>query len=99
MPILRTHFVGLLMILLLAVAPTHGEDRDAGFKDLFNGKDLSGWDGDEEFWSVQDGAITGRTTAEHPAKHNTFLILKDAKPRDFELHVTFKIDSAGWGGN
>lgn len=33
-----------------------------GFVSLFNGKELSGWDGDGQVWSVKDGAITGETT-------------------------------------
>ena len=41
---------------------------------LFNGKDLTGWDGDPRFWSVQDGAITGITTKEKPTPGNTFII-------------------------
>ena len=33
-----------------------------GFTSLFNGKDLSGWKGDPEYWKVEDGIIVGRTT-------------------------------------
>ncbi|HZZ42863.1 MAG TPA: DUF1080 domain-containing protein [Tepidisphaeraceae bacterium] len=69
-----------------------------GFKPLFNGKDLSGWDGDAKFWSVEDGAIVGRTTKETPAPHNTFLIYKGgvkglppAMLGDFELKFSFKL--------
>ena len=29
---------------------------------LFNGKDLSGWDGNPDFWSVENGVIVGETT-------------------------------------
>ena len=29
---------------------------------MFDGKTLNGWDADPKFWSVEDGAITGRTT-------------------------------------
>src|SRR2546422_221136 len=42
-----------------------GDVTDSGFKSIFNGKDLTGWDGLKDFWSVRDGAITGQTTAEH----------------------------------
>ncbi|MCI0422087.1 MAG: DUF1080 domain-containing protein, partial [Acidobacteria bacterium] len=45
----------------------------AGFKSLFNGQDLSGWDGNPKFWSVKDGVITGQTTADNPTQGNTFL--------------------------
>ena len=41
---------------------------EEGFKSLFNGKDLAGWAGRPQHWSVEDGAITGRTTKEQPAQ-------------------------------
>ena len=59
-------------------------------KRLFNGKDLSGWEGDPRLWSVQDGAIRGETTAENPARGNTFLICRAAETRDFELRLSFR---------
>jgi len=62
----------------------------AGEKPLFNGKDLTGWKGQPEFWSVKDGAITGQTTKETPVKENTFLIW-DGVVGDFELHFKYKI--------
>ncbi len=65
----------------------------AGEKQLFNGKDLTGWKGQPEFWSVQDGAITGHTTKETPVKENTFLIW-DGEAGDFELHFMYKIVDA-----
>ena len=32
---------------------------EEGFKSIFNGNDLTGWDGRPQHWSVEDGAITG----------------------------------------
>ena len=53
---------------------------------LFNGKDLSGWKGMTEFWSVQDGAITFKSTPEHPAKFfSTALVWQGGDVSDFEL--------------
>jgi len=63
----------------------------AEFESLFNGKDLSGWDGNPKLWSVQDGAITGRTTAEAPIKANTFIIWTNGTVADFELRCTYRI--------
>ena len=62
---------------------------------LFNGRDLSGWAGREDLWSVEDGAIVGRTTEENPIQGNTFLIWQEGQPSDFELTADFKIE----GGN
>ena len=45
-------------VLLIAGLPAaHGDDPApaAGFKSMFNGKDLTGWDGLEGFWTVKDG--------------------------------------------
>jgi len=58
-------------------------------KNLFNGKDLTGWKG-LDFWSVKDGTITGQTTKEHPTKGNTFLVW-DGEVADFELTFQYKI--------
>jgi hypothetical protein len=67
---------------------------DGGFVKLFNGTDLSGWKGDAEFWSVQDAAITAKTTADSrltKEKYNTFLIWQGGQPADFELRFKYKI--------
>ncbi|MBM3882004.1 MAG: DUF1080 domain-containing protein [Verrucomicrobia bacterium] len=61
------------------------------FKPIFNGQDLTGWDGNPKFWSVQDGAITGRTTPDNPTKGNTFIFWRQGLLDDFELRLRFKI--------
>jgi hypothetical protein len=60
-------------------------------KELFNGKDLTGWKGNPEVWSVKDGAITGTTTNEKPLTYNTFLVWQDGKPANFELRAKYKM--------
>ena len=32
---------------------------NADEKEIFNGKDLTGWEGNKDLWSVKDGTITG----------------------------------------
>jgi len=72
-------------------------------KEIFNGKDLTGWEGNKELWSVQDGAITGKTPADpaNPAKsilkHNTFLIWKGGTVGDFELTFQYRIEKGNSG--
>ncbi|MBN2508083.1 MAG: DUF1080 domain-containing protein [Verrucomicrobia bacterium] len=65
-----------------------------GFASLFNGRDLSGWNGDRRVWSVRDGAITGQTTEAERVTENNFLVWKD-EVEDFELRWKFKLE----GGN
>src|SRR6266545_206236 len=65
---------------------------EEGFKSIFNGKDLTGWEGNPNLWSVKDGAITGQTTKENPLRgNNTFLIWNDGTVSDFELRLSYKI--------
>jgi hypothetical protein len=73
------------------VASVYAADKNAGFTRIFNGKDLTGWTGNPELWSVKDGAIVGETTTEHPATGNTFLIWTNGVVGDFELRLSFKI--------
>src|SRR5438309_1233188 len=68
----------------------HGS-ADGDFQTLFNGKDLTGWDGDRDVWSVQAGAITGQTTAQNPLKENTFLVWQGGNPANFELRASFRM--------
>lgn len=69
-----------------------------GMQSLFNGKDLAAWDGDPRLWSVKDGAIRGETTAENPAKGNTFIIWKGGTTKDFELRLSFRSNAANNSG-
>ena len=66
-------------------------------KCLFNGADLTGWEGNTELWSVRDGCITGTTTAENPLKHNPFLVWRGATVKDFELTLKYKIVNGNSG--
>jgi hypothetical protein len=51
------------LLLLSSFAILHSSfGEDAGFKPIFNGKDLTGWDGNPELWKVENGEIVGNTT-------------------------------------
>lgn len=71
----------------------------AGEKPIFNGKDLTGWEGNMKLWSVEDGAITGKTTDDGDTKlnHNTFLVWKAGKVSDFELTFKYRIEKGNSG--
>lgn len=82
----------LLWTLTLSAPLATAEDKESkdGFQAIFDGKTLEGWKGNEKFWSVKDGCITGQTTADNKTDGNTFLIWKD-QVADFELRLKFKI--------
>jgi putative membrane-bound dehydrogenase-like protein len=56
-------------------------------KELFNGKDLAGWDGDMKLWSVQNGEIVGKSPG---IKKNTFLT-SQMMATDFKLTLKVKL--------
>ena len=84
-------FAFALSLLSLAIFGCATLSSDAGFKDIFNGKDLAGWEGLTTFWSVKDGVITGQTTAANPTKGNTFLVYRGGEPANFELRAQFRL--------
>jgi hypothetical protein len=64
------------------------KDKD-GFTPIFNGKDLTGWEGEAGYWSVEDGAITGKTN-EKLLDHPSYLFWKGGEPTDFELRAQYR---------
>jgi sucrose-6-phosphate hydrolase SacC (GH32 family) len=86
----------LLPVLLGFVALAAGwraeaEDTD-GFRSLFDGKTLAGWNAaDMSYWSVEDGAITGTISKEHPLPYNLYLIWQGGELADFELKLQSRI--------
>jgi hypothetical protein len=65
--------------------------EENGFRQIFDGKSLNGWDGDPGFWRVEDGAIVGQTTTDKQPKQNTFLIWRGGTPGNFELRLQYKL--------
>jgi len=76
---------------------TAGELGVSDWKWIFNGKDLTGWDGDPRLWTVKDGVIRGETTPENPTKGNTFCIWRGGRLKDFELKLKFRIRNGNSG--
>lgn len=88
--------LSLSTVLFAADPPALPDGGD--MKPLFNGKDLTGWDGDPRLWTVKDGVVRGETTKESAAKGNTFLIWKDGTVKDFDLRFSFRMSAANNSG-
>jgi hypothetical protein len=92
------------LLLVLAVVACSWESRAADKKGdapvvppregkreeikLFNGTDLTGWEGHEKYWSVKDGVIVGQNTDKVPV--STYLLTK-RKFSDFRLVFEAKL--------
>lgn len=72
----------------------HAQGVATATRPLFNGVNLAGWDGDPRYWRVEDGLLTGETTADAPLAHNTFLICRTAIVGDFTLEFDYAVQSA-----
>lgn len=65
------------------------------FTPLFNGKDLSGWNGRTELWSVENGEIAGSTFGT-TLEHNEFLFT-DGEYGNFILRAKVKLGNHNSG--
>src|SRR5436190_10260453 len=61
-----------LALTLLLALPFAASCQE--WEKLFNGKDLTGWKGRADLWSVKDGAITGYTMDGKIPGGNSFLV-------------------------
>ena len=97
---MRAMVIALLLASVVGVAAAQEETGENGaeFKELFNGRDLEGWEGDERIWRVEDGLLTGQTTPETNLKANTFAIWTGGDVADFELKVVFRMEGENNSG-
>lgn len=86
MRLLMFAFVLLLPTILMAA-------DDEGFTPLFDGKSFQGWEGDEKFFRIEDGAIVAGTLKEKIPR-NEFLCT-EKKYGDFELRMKVKLVGEG----
>src|SRR5262245_968198 len=67
-----------------------------GFRAIFNGRDLTDWEGSSDYWSVKDGCLSGVTDGS--LKYNRFIIWRGGKLKNFELRVQVKVTAGGNSG-
>ncbi|MFM7180887.1 MAG: DUF1080 domain-containing protein [Verrucomicrobiales bacterium] len=82
--------------LLLVTASAHLAAEEP--VDLFNGKDLTGWEGKPGWWRVEDGALTSESTPEKPCLKPNYLFWRGGQPSDFELVIDFRISDQANSG-
>ncbi len=84
--LVRLSGVAFLIILSPSVGVFAAE---TGFVNLFNGRDMSGWEGDLKVWSVKNGAIQGSTDIKKPK--DVYLIWRGGFVDNFELRFSCRI--------
>ena len=76
-------------------AAAFGAESD--FKPIFNGHDLTNWEGDPRFWSASEGVIRGETSLSRMPISNTFLIWRGGVLKDFELKLKVRLRNGNSG--
>jgi hypothetical protein len=71
---------------------------EPGFQSIFDGKTLTGWEGDPRYWRVEAGSLVGEITPETVIKSNTFIVWRGGRPKDFELKLDYRITPEGNSG-
>ncbi|MGY3052044.1 hypothetical protein ACVWYG_000231 [Pedobacter sp. UYEF25] len=85
-----------LLLFLLWSVPALSQEK--GFKKIFDGKTLKGWEGDPTYWRVENGNLVGEITPTTLLKTNSFIIWRGGMPANFELTLEFRISKAGNSG-
>jgi hypothetical protein len=75
-----------------------GQTKKDGFKQIFDGKTLKGWEGDPALWRVENGTLVGEILPGKPLKTNSFIIWRGGQPKDFELVLECRISEGGNSG-
>jgi hypothetical protein len=73
--------------------------QESGFRQIFDGKTLKGWDCDPDFWRAEDGSMVGETKQDHQPKQNTFCIWKGGQPGDFDLRLQYRMTGVNDGNS
>ena len=93
---------GALLLVALLIGgfytPSQGQSKKDGFVQLFDGKTLNGWEGDANYWRVENGCLVGEITPDKVLKTNSFIIWKGGQPQDFELIAEYRITTGGNSG-
>jgi hypothetical protein len=87
----------LFLALVAALLPRTIAAAEADFRPIFNGRDLTGWEGDKRFWSVREGAIRGETVLGVMTMENTFLIWQGGPVGDFQLKLKVRLRNGNSG--
>ncbi|WKN42112.1 3-keto-disaccharide hydrolase [Tunicatimonas pelagia] len=73
-------------------------ELEEGFRSIFDGETLDGWEGDSTYWRVENGSLVGEITPETRVESNSFIIWQGGTPANFELKTEFRITENGNSG-
>ena len=91
--------IALLLLMFLLSCQSSSPTANRGeFTDIFDGRTLTGWEGDSVYWRVENGHLVGEVTPATLLQRNSFLIWRGGLTKDFELKVEYRISAKGNSG-
>ena len=81
----------LLLLAMASLSLSLCAADDEGFGSMFNGRDLTGWEGKPGWWYVEDGCLTSQSTPDKPCTQCNYLMWRGGKPGDFELRLSYRL--------
>ena len=94
---IQSHFLDGLVLGLAGVAFVddrsggRGAGDDAGFKPIFNGKSLDGWQADPKYWSVRRGQFVGERTQGNSSESAPTCVWRQGSLDDFALRFSCRV--------
>jgi hypothetical protein len=108
--LLRSGMIGAICLILMVTSHGQGPSHHGfiqpdpidfndhkGWKQIFDGKTLQGWDGPSEVFHVEDGALVAESSPEHPSG-TTNIIWRGGEPANFQLKLEMKLEGEGANG-
>ena len=92
---MKRHMPAIVALTLIGLSASafaaDGKKVEEGFECIFNGKDMTGWEGKSGWWNVEDGALTARSTEEKPCKKHNYLMWRGGAADNFELRLEYRV--------
>jgi hypothetical protein len=93
------YLASAIVVLLTSCCFEFGiAQSNSGFVQIFDGKTLNNWEGDTNYWRVENGCLVGEIKPDKLLKTNSFIIWRGGEPSDFELILEYRIAAAGNSG-
>jgi hypothetical protein len=92
------NYIKLILACMVIMGSATSNARPPQEQVIFNGKDLSGWNGDFNWWTVEDGALTAESKADKLCEKSNYLVWTGGQPADFQFDCDFKLSQDGNSG-
>lgn len=91
--------VALATLLRSAMGAEPADPRpDDGFLAMFNGQDLTGWEGTPGWWEVRDGVLVAESTPAKPCQRTHYLYWQGAEPSNFDMRASYRVSGEANSG-